>query len=248
MSFLSRLFEKQQLLTDVPPLLVDMHSHLLPGLDDGADTMEDTLELVNTLAALGYKKLITTPHIMGDFYKNTPEGIRAKLAAVRQEMEENQIDIALEAAAEYYLDEWFMKKLSDGEELLTFGKNYLLFETSYINASAHLNEAIFQIKMNGYSPVLAHPERYTYLYSSFNNYIDLYEKGALFQLNLNSISGYYSKMAQKMAIGLIENNMVDFAGTDCHGSRHIGALKKSRETKYYLKLLQLNVKNNSLLE
>ncbi|HEY8402001.1 MAG TPA: CpsB/CapC family capsule biosynthesis tyrosine phosphatase [Cytophagaceae bacterium] len=247
MNLFSRLFSRQEKVAEVPPLLVDMHSHLLPGLDDGADTLEDTLRLIEEFVSAGYKKIITTPHIMGDFYKNTPEGIRAKLEEVRKALRESNINVELEAAAEYYLDEWFMAKLDNGEELLTFGNKYLLFETSYINASAHLHEAIFKIKTSGYVPVLAHPERYTYLYNSFQAYKDIYEKGVLFQLNLNSLSGYYSKAAQKIACQLIDHGMVDFVGTDCHGVRHIEAMKKSRATKSYIQLLQLNLKNNSLL-
>lgn len=232
---------------DIPFLEVDMHSHVLPGIDDGADTLEDSLELLSQLSALGYKKMIATPHIMGDFYKNTPEIIHKKLETVREVLMQRQVNISLEAAAEYYLDEWFMEKLNKEEPLLTFGDNYLLFETSYINESSYFAEAVFKLKSLGYKPVLAHPERYTYLYSGFEKFEELYAKGVLFQINLNSLAGYYSKAAQKFSTMLIDKQMVQFAGTDCHGIRHIEALKKARATKHYKNLANSNLLNNQLL-
>jgi protein-tyrosine phosphatase len=232
---------------DLPPMLVDMHSHLLPAIDDGSESLDDSIALIKELVALGYKKLITTPHIMGDFYKNTPEIINAKLDLVRKALVERGIEVKLEAAAEYYLDEVFMKNLDDGAPLLSFGNNYVLFETSYINESSFLAEAIFKMKSLGYRPVLAHPERYIYLYSGFSSFQAIYDKGVLFQINLNSLSGYYSKAAQKFASRLVKEDMVDFVGTDCHGVRHIDALKKARATKDYVTLLNSRIINNSLL-
>jgi tyrosine-protein phosphatase YwqE len=245
-SFLN-FFSKKQL-KDLPPLYVDMHSHLLPGLDDGSESIEDSIVLIKEFVSLGYKKLITTPHIMGDFFKNTPETIRPKLEELRKAVAAEGIDIQLEAAAEYYLDEWFLEKLQKPENLLTFGNKYLLFETSYINESSILNEAIFQIKSIGLIPVLAHPERYTYLYPDFEKCKSIYDKGALFQLNINSLSGYYSKASQELAKKLIDHEMISFVGSDCHGMRHIEALKKSRDTNYYSKVLGLTLFNNNLLE
>lgn len=234
--------------TPAQPVLVDMHSHLIPGIDDGAETLEDSLELVRELVSLGYKKIITTPHIMGDFFKNTPEIINQKLEELRQYLQKNKIDITIEAAAEYYLDEFFMALLDDEKPMLTFGNKYLLFETSYINEPSYLTEALFKIKSRGYKPVLAHPERYTYLYSGFSRFQELYEREIFFQVNINSFAGYYSRAAQKFAEQLAEKNMIDFIGTDCHGIRHIEALKKGRETKAYSKLTNSSkLLNNSLL-
>jgi protein-tyrosine phosphatase len=244
-SFLNFFSKKEH--KENPPLYVDMHSHLLPGLDDGSESMEDSIILIKEFVSLGYKKLITTPHIMGDFFKNTPEMIHSKLEELKKEVKKEGIDIELEAAAEYYLDEWFFTKLEKPENLLTFGGKYLLFETSYINESAILYEAIFQIKSMGLIPVLAHPERYTYLYPDFNKAKIIYDKGVLFQLNINSLSGYYSKASQEFGKKLIDHEMVSFVGSDCHGIRHIEALKKSRDTKYYTKALELNLFNNTLL-
>jgi protein-tyrosine phosphatase len=233
---------------DTNSVLVDMHSHLLPGLDDGSENIEDSIILIKEFVALGYTKLICTPHIMGDFYKNTPESILDSLLKLQNAVKDAGIEIQLEAAAEYYLDEWFMDRLKNKESLLTFGEGrYLLFETSYINASSYLDEAIYRIKSLGIFPVLAHPERYTYLYHSFDKFIEIYNKEVLFQLNINSLAGYYSKASQEFSKKLIDNNMISFIGSDCHGIRHIEALKKSRLTKAYRKLLQAPLLNNSLI-
>jgi len=245
---LFKFFSKTNKNKDIEPVLVDMHSHLLPGLDDGSESLEDSIILIKEFVALGYKKLICTPHIMGDFFKNTPEIIHEKLAQLRKEVKNAGIDIQLEAAAEYYLDEWFMDKLDHKDNLLAFGGDkYLLFETSYINSSAYLDEALFRIKSLGLRPVLAHPERYTYLYENFNKFVEIYQKDVLFQININSLSGYYSKASQIFAQKLIGNNMVSFIGSDCHGIRHIEALRKSRLTNQYKKVLQSPLLNNSLL-
>jgi protein-tyrosine phosphatase len=232
-------------------LQTDMHSHLLPGLDDGAETVADSLQLLRELRTLGFRKLIMTPHIMGDFYKNTPTGIRAALAELRAAAQEADLgDIALECAAEYYLDEWLGQKLADGTELLSFGgeRRYLLFETSYMNEPFNLQATIFELKAAGYRPVLAHPERYTYYYGRFAEIRKLrLEYGVLLQLNLNSLAGYYSPAARQVAEQMIDEGLVDFVGTDTHHLRHTAALAtKTVSSNHFRKLLTLPLLNNTL--
>jgi protein-tyrosine phosphatase len=229
----------------------DMHSHLLPGLDDGAETLAHSLELLRELRALGFRKLIMTPHIMGDFYKNTPTTIRAALADLQQAAVEAGLgDVALECAAEYYLDEWLSQKIINGTELLSFGgeHRYLLFETSYMNEPFNLPHTIFALKAAGYQPVLAHPERYTYLYGRFSEIEKLKkEYGVLLQLNLNSLAGYYSPHARRVAEQMIDGGLVDFVGTDTHHLRHTAALaSKTVASPYFHKLLALPLLNNTL--
>lgn len=232
-------------------LAVDMHSHLLPGLDDGAETLAHSLDLLRELRALGFSKLIMTPHVMGDFYKNTPEGIRAALALLHTAAAEAGIsDVALECAAEYYLDEWLGRKLADGTELLTFGgeRRYLLIETSYLNEPLNLTGTIFDLQAAGYRPVLAHPERYVYFYGRFAEIEKLrQEQGVLLQLNLNSLAGYYSPAARHVAEKLIDARLVDFVGTDTHHLRHTAALaSKTLKSAYFHKLMALPLLNNTL--
>ena len=242
-NFLSKWFPK----TTINNFLeVDMHSHLIPGIDDGVSTIEESIVVINQLKALGYRKSITTPHIMGDFFKNTPENINAGLKELKDEIKNRGIEFEIEAAAEYYLDEWFLEKLDHSNELLTFGEGYLLIETSYMNKPVNLNKYIFEILSKGLTPVLAHPERYIYMYDSYEGYKDLYERGVKFQININSLSGYYSQGAQHIAEKLIRDGMVDFLGTDCHGNKHIESLKKSLRTKTFAKINQSLILNNSL--
>ena len=241
----------QSAVSPLASLAVDMHSHLLPGLDDGAETLAHSLDLLRELRAMGFSKLIMTPHIMGDFYKNTPAGIRAALATLRAAATEAGLaDVVLECAAEYYLDEWLGRKLADGTELLTFGgeKRYLLLETSYLNEPLNLNGTIFDLQAAGYRPVLAHPERYVYLYGRFAEIEKLRaEQGVLLQLNLNSLAGYYSPAARHVAEKLIDAKLVDFVGTDTHHLRHTTALAtKTLKSAYFRKLMALPLLNNTL--
>jgi tyrosine-protein phosphatase YwqE len=230
------------------PMKVDMHSHLLPGIDDGAQNMEESLAMIERFVGMGYRKLITTPHIMSDFYRNTPEIIMGKLDAVRQEVAKRGWDVQLEAAAEYYLDEDFLDKLKKKEPLLTFGDRYLLFETSYMNANSYLGQAIFMMQSQGYKPVMAHPERYTYWFGKNQEIKEVWEKGVHMQVNLLSLSGYYSKPSKDIAEWLIDQKMVSFVGTDCHRDKHQDALEQVRKLGSYHKLLQLPLLNNRLLE
>lgn len=228
------------------PLVADMHSHILPGIDDGAKNLEQSLELIKELYDMGYRRLTATPHIMGDFYKNTPAIIHEKLIKVQLAVSQRKWNIDIKAAAEYYLDEWFMEKLRREEPLLTFGDGYVLFETSYINQPVQLQEAIFLMKAQNYKPVLAHPERYIYLHDNFDRLKEIYELGVYLQININSLSGYYSVPAQMIAEKLIDNRMVHFAGTDCHSMKHIQSLHASQGKKYYAKLLTLELFNNTM--
>ena len=224
-----------------------MHSHLLPGIDDGVENYEEAVEVIRKLMAAGYKKLITTPHIMGDFYKNTPEIIYDKLDKLRDIAATMGLDVELDAAAEYYLDEWFVRKLKTDEPLMSFGKKkYVLFETSYMNASPYFDLVVFSLKSKGYTPVLAHPERYVYLFDKPEKLRQMYDTGVLFQININALSGYYSRASQKIAEKLIDNNMLAFLGTDCHGRRHLKHLEKARKTEAYKRALHADLLNNSL--
>ena len=246
MGFFSKFFKKPKpQLPDYSAFGADMHSHLIPGIDDGAPTLEKAVELVKDLKALGFSKLVTTPHIMSDFYKNTPETILQGLETLNNKLKEEHIDVVVEAAAEYYMDAAFTNKLKE-EKLLTFGKNFLLFEISYINYPENFKEIVFQLQTMGYTPVLAHPERYPFWYGSFNEYYNIRNMGMLIQINVNSLGGYYGPQAQSIAEKLVENNMVDLIGTDTHNKKHIEALKKTLYSPYLAKLANQQTFNSSL--
>lgn len=231
----------------IKPITVDMHSHLLPGIDDGVQTYEQSIEIIKQLIAQGYKKLIVTPHIMHDFYRNTPEVILDKLDKLQDIIHTMGLDIELEAGAEYYLDEAFVRKLERQESLLCFGeKRYLLFETSYINSSPYLEHVVFMMQSQGYMPILAHPERYIYLFDNYEKLVELQRKGVYLQVNINSLVGYYSKSSQRIAERLIDDHLVSFLGTDCHGMKHMKHLKNASQRNYFRKALSGELLNNTL--
>ncbi len=243
---LQNLFGKPKpVLPDYSVFVTDMHSHLIPGIDDGAQDLEQSVELVLALRELGFSKLITTPHIMSDHYKNTPEIILLGLEELRAELVQRNIDIPIEAAAEYYFDEEFLPKL-EKEELLNFGSKYLLFELSYINYPENFPEAVFKLMVKGYKPVLAHPERYPFWFKDLEGLKKLRMSGLLLQINLNSLAGYYGPEPKIMAEKLIAERMVDFIGTDCHNMRHVDALKRALFHKSLAKLAEEGVLNRGL--
>ncbi len=228
------------------PSNIDMHSHLLPGIDDGANTLEQSIELIQELIKMGYSHFICTPHIMGDHFKNTKETIEASYKLLINELIAQKIDVKVEYAAEYYIDEIFTKNVENGHPFLCLKDKYLLVETSYINAPKNFREIVFQLQIQGYTVVLAHPERYSYLFNDFEQYKKIYDLGILFQINLNSLCGYYSPMSRKIAQKLIDLDMVDFIGTDCHHVKHVHALQKTLNERYTKKLFTKKLLNNQL--
>lgn len=237
--------KKQTPILESDFIFTDMHSHALPGLDDGAENLDDSVLILERFVSLGYKKAILTPHIMGDAYQNTPDGIREKWRLMKGEA--TKLGLEIECAAEYYIDESLYEKLVTDQEILHFGRNkYVLIETSYINESSYLTHVCFELQSKGFTPVLAHPERYTYMYHDFKKYVELFERGLLFQLNLNSLVGYYSDASKKIAEKLIDHKMVHFVGTDCHSIKQADATARAKLTKHYQKLKALPLLNNTL--
>jgi protein-tyrosine phosphatase len=231
---------------DLSWLDVDMHSHLIPGIDDGSKSMEESLELIKRLSSYGLRKIITTPHIMSEYYKNTPEIISMGLEDLRKAVIAEGISIEIEAAAEYYMDDILLEKIKDGERLLTFGENYILVETGFINKPQMLLETMFQLEMSGYKPILAHPERYQYLLADKGLLGDLVDRKILFQVNLLSLTGFYSKPVKDFAESLLERDLVKFLGTDCHNVRYLDMLETLPKHKSYSQIKQVSWMNTSL--
>ncbi len=225
---------------------VDMHSHLIPGIDDGAKTMEESLELIRIMHGFGLKKLIITPHVMSEFYKNTPEIIHKGLEGLRDAVAEDGIDIELEAAAEYYMDEIFFERIEKKEKLLTFGGNKVLVETGFLSRPQILIETFFRLEMGGYQPIFAHPERYLYLHHDSNLLDSLADRNIFFQMNLLSLTGYYSNPIKKFAEKLIDRGLIKLVGTDCHNIRYMEALERLPQKKYYHKLMDMQLLNPEL--
>lgn len=240
------LFKKRKENIRGTVLKVDLHSHLIPGIDDGSKSMEDSLVLLKGMEALGYEKVITTPHIMLDTYKNTPKIINEGLASLREAAKSARIEIEIEAGAEYYLDEGFYDHLHGGEVMSIKGK-YLLFETSYVSKPLQLEEMIFEIGTAGYIPLMAHPERYRYIKDPLQEYRRLKDLGVLFQVNLNSFGGHYGKDAKQKADFLSKEGMIDFLGSDVHHKKQVETLNSVFQSEDYSRLFQNNTIRNDEL-
>lgn len=231
---------------DLSWMEVDMHSHLIPGIDDGSKSMEESITLIKRLKGYGLRKLITTPHVMSEYYKNSPETIMPGLARLKEALLEDNIDIEVEAAAEYFIDEMLMEKLKNGEKLLTIGENLVLVETGFMSKPLMLKEIFFDMEMHGYKPVLAHPERYQYLIQDKDFLYELIDRDIYFQINLLSLTGFYSKPIKNFAELLIDEGKIRFFGTDCHNHRYLDMLEMLPKSKYFEKIQQMGLLNNSL--
>ena len=203
----------------------DMHSHLLPGIDDGSPDIETSVHLISGMKQLGYKKLITTPHIMWDVYKNTTSIILQRLQEVRNRLADEQIEVEIQAAAEYFIDEHLGELVERREPLLSFGDNLVLVEFSMVSQPFEWKKTLFEMQIQGYQPVIAHPERYSYLDRNKNFYDELKSAGYLFQLNILSLSGQYGNSVTELARYLTKKGYYDLIGTDLHHVRHLEALK-----------------------
>ncbi|WP_020536110.1 tyrosine-protein phosphatase [Lewinella cohaerens] len=219
------LFRKHPQIPSYGTLALDLHSHLLPGIDDGAKDVGHSLALIRRLQGMGFTRLFTTPHIMADMYPNTPEIIREKLTEVRAAMKEVGLNIPIGAAAEYLMDEAFGEKIKTGS-LLTLPGNRVLVEMSFVSAPPNLGQHIFQLQTKGYKVLLAHPERYLFFRDNFKKYKELKDRGVEFQLNLLSLVGYYGKPTQDNAKALLKAGMIDYLGSDLHHERHADNLER----------------------
>lgn len=218
------IFTKKKFLIDYLGHFVDIHNHILPGIDDGAKTSEDAVHLIKGFSEIGIERFIATPHIMDNYYPNTFQTINQSLAILKNELlKKGMAHVSVEAAAEHMIDANF-EMLVEKSEVLPMGKSYLLIEMSYLQASINFDEAIKKIKKHTYFPILAHPERYSYLHHT-KKYSHYKNNGILFQINLLSLSEYYGKDVLKAAQNLLENNLIDFAGTDVHNLKQLNALK-----------------------
>lgn len=248
MNIFSNIFGKKEKFSNIDFSIfkVDMHSHLIPGIDDGSPTMETSIEMIREFVAMGYKKIITTPHVMSDYYKNTPEIILGGLKQVKEELIKQNISIEIEAAAEYNLDDG-LETLIDNKQILTFGDNHVLFELPFMQEPRNFQEIVFKFQTNGYKPILAHPERYSFWHKNFEKFEELKAKGILLQLNLMSLTGHYNLDTKKIAEKMVDANLIDLVGTDCHRIDHLNIIKSFADTKYFNMLANNPILQNNRL-
>ena len=234
---------KKPVLADlIPNNYVDIHSHLLPGIDDGAATINDTFKLITDLQKIGFSEFITTPHIMEMVWPNTENNIEHLLNTTRNEIKNAGRTTQLAAAAEYMIDGNFVKQI-DQKKLLTLKDNFVLVEMSYLNPPLNLYQVIFDLQLHGYQPVLAHPERYIFYRNNLSEFTKLKNAGCKFQMNLLSAVGYYGSAVSKIADYLLQNAMIDFVGSDVHHQKHVQSFYNRIILKNHDKLPQI-INNN----
>lgn len=226
---------------------MDIHNHILPGLDDGALDLIETQKIIIELKKIGFSGTFTTPHIKEDLYQNTTEIVTNKFNSVNSNLPIEISHFIKGTAAEYFLDNGF-KNLRQKKDLLAIDNKYVLIEMGFLEISPILENEIFQLQLNGYTPILAHIERYLYLSSDISYCIQLLNMGCHFQLNLFSLVGYYGKKVQKFALELFKLELYQWAGTDLHNINQIGMLLELKDYKLFKKLVHYPFLNSSLLK
>ncbi len=217
-------FTKKYFLRDSIVGIVDIHNHILPGIDDGAATIEVSKEMLSLYKELGFSGCIATPHVMADYYRNTTSGIQNSFKEITEVLKTGKHGGFIQhAAAEYMLDDQFLHLL-EKEDLLFIKDRVLLTELSYFNKPSYLLELCYDIVARNIFPILAHPERYGYI-KSIQDFKELKEYGFMLQLNMLSLSGHYGEHPQRMSEELLLAGMYDCIGTDAHRPDHLDKIK-----------------------
>lgn len=228
---------KQKELFPFHQLKTDVHSHLLPGIDDGSPDVATSIQLIKGMIELGFEQFTATPHVMQDIWKNTDESISAAHNLLKSALDDAKIQNKLVAAAEYMVDENLEFLLHQKIALRTIRENWVLIEISFLHPPLQLKQILFEMQLQGYQPVLAHPERYLYYANRINELMELKQLGCKLQANLLSFSGYYGKEVRRFAEQLADKKLLNLLGTDLHHERHLEGLKHLGYSKTLQKLM-----------
>lgn len=238
------IFQKKTYLVDLLEGVIDFHNHVLPGIDDGAQNIEESTQLIDQFRELGINRIVATPHVMGDFYPNTPESIKEALESLNSSLNN---DFQISASAEYMMDQHFLEILKSNK-ILPIVRQNILVEMSFFQQPINLHEILFSIQNHSFNPILAHPERYAYLHSKdLSDYADLKSRGCSFQLNMLSLAGHYGEGVQKISFKLLEEGLIDYICSDVHKIDHIEKVKRIRITNKYSEKLTKVIENNKIL-
>ncbi len=229
--------KKEEIIHTHLPVTTDIHSHILPGIDDGSPDIQTSLMLIRGMMELGIRKFIATPHIIGDMYRNTPQTIHAALEETRSACKKAGLDIEITAAAEYMLDDYFLELLKNRSPLLTLYRNLLLTEFSYSTPPVNIEMIAGSIIAEGYKPVLAHPERYHFYHNNPDIYFHLKEMGFHLQVNLLSLTGYYGKSVKKAGRFILQKGLASLVGTDLHHKYHLAAFDDPKNRSVFHEIL-----------
>ena len=233
---------KPRLFEVILPDFVDIHSHILPGVDDGAKNIKESVSLITEINKLGFKKVIGTPHTYPGLYNNDRKSIKESFKKI---IGLGNKTLNVDYASEYLIDTIIIK-MAEKKTLLTLKDNYVLVEMSYLNFPNNLFEIIFELRINNYIPILAHPERYLFWYNDFSKLEKLRAMDCKFQLNMLSMTGYYGDDVVRMADKLLEKGFINFLGSDIHNLRHTDKFNDRIKIKTHLDTLIKIMKNNNI--
>lgn len=230
------------------PAITDIHCHVVPGVDDGSPTAEKSVTLLSHMHDWGIERVFASPHSTQDKFENTPESLAEPFATLKSAVADAGLNIEMKLHMEYRIDNFFINQF-ERDNLICLPGNYLLIENAFSNEPWGMEHLLYNIRNKGYTPIIAHPERYQY-YSQIhcNRYDELHEFGIYFQINLLSLAGYYGKLERETALLLLQKGYVQFIGTDIHRMAHVASIEhylKSRQYKRDLRLLQ-NIQNDML--
>ena len=235
------LFKSKPTLKElIPDGFVDIHSHILPGIDDGAKDIEESILLIEKMKGLGFSKIIATPHTYPGIYDNTNISIKNSHDKISKRIDS---DVEVSFASEYMLDKQLIEKAEE-KKLLCIKKNYILVEMSYVSPPKYLHDILFKLQINGYAPILAHPERYTYFFENITDFKKLKDLGCEFQLNLLSTTNHYGREISKLTDYLLKNNMYEYVGSDIHNLNHVNKFNNKVRINQLDELIKV-MENNS---
>ena len=197
--------------------MIDFHSHILPQIDDGSISIEETINILKEAKQVGFTKVISTSHYINGYYESNEIERTELLEKIKQE----NVDVELYLGSEIYISENIVELLKDRKASSINNSRYVLFELPMGNETFLAKEMIYRLIENNYIPVIAHPERYSYVQDNVEYVRDLKEMGAMFQANYGSIIGLYGKKAEKTVEKLLKEDLIQFLGSDVHREEHV---------------------------
>lgn len=233
---------------DLSILKTDFHSHLLPAVDDGAKSFEDSLQLIQGLLALGIEQIITTPHL--HFYSypnNTSDSLQKSFETFYEAIIKKIPHLNISLGAEHLLDDNFLKILQEKKVLPVFN-SHLLIELGYKAPPANIHEILFEIQIKGFIPIIAHPERYLYYADSLEHFQQLRDWGGRFQMNLSSLTGYYGKDMNDLAHQLIAADLIDYFSSDLHHQRQLDLITKGSQEGLFHRVFEQTMPHNTAIQ
>lgn len=197
--------------------MIDMHNHILYGIDDGCKTIEESIETIKNMKKIGFNNIVLTPHYIEDSSFKANNNLKLqRLEILKEELLKNNIDVNLFLGNEIFINESINELIINKEIRSINNTRYILIELPFNNQILNLDDYLYELKLKGYKIIIAHPERYTYFKDNYKEARKLYDSGVLFQVNYGSIIGQYGSSSLKLVKKLLKDDMVDFISTDIH--------------------------------